>query len=80
MYCFIYCRYRAPEILLRSPNYNSPVDIFALGCIMAELYMMNPIFAGTSQIDQINKICSVLGTPTQQAWPDAFKLASTIGF
>ena len=31
--------YRAPEILLKSTNYNSPVDIFALGCIIAELYL-----------------------------------------
>ncbi len=31
--------YRSPEILLKSHNYNSPVDIFALGCIMAELYL-----------------------------------------
>jgi len=30
--------YRAPELLLRSSNYNSPVDIFALGCIMVELF------------------------------------------
>jgi len=43
--------YRAPEILLRSTNYNSPVDIFALGCIMAELYLMKPLFNGTSEID-----------------------------
>ena len=31
--------YRAPEILLKSTSYNSPVDIFAIGCIMAELYL-----------------------------------------
>ena len=31
--------YRSPEILLKSNNYNSPCDIFALGCIMAELYL-----------------------------------------
>lgn len=36
--------YRAPEILLKQPNYNSPVDIFALGCIMAELYLNRPLF------------------------------------
>ena len=36
--------YRAPELLLHSSVYNSPVDIFALGCIMAELYILNPIF------------------------------------
>ena len=38
--------YRAPEILLRSPNYNAPIDIFALGAIMAELYTMRPLFPG----------------------------------
>lgn len=43
--------YRAPEILLRSTNYNSPVDIFALGCIMAELYLMKPLFNGSSEVD-----------------------------
>jgi serine/threonine protein kinase len=32
--------YRAPEIILKAPNYNSPVDIYALGCIMAELYTL----------------------------------------
>lgn len=40
--------YRAPELLLRSTNYNSPVDIFALGCIMAELYTLVPLFAGAN--------------------------------
>lgn len=41
--------YRAPELLLQSSNYNSPVDIFALGCIMAELYMFRPLFNGASE-------------------------------
>ena len=43
--------YRAPEIILKSQNYNSPVDIFALGCIMAELYLLAPIFNGSSELD-----------------------------
>lgn len=43
--------YRSPEILLKSHNYNSPVDIFALGCIMAELYKSEPLFKGNSEID-----------------------------
>lgn len=38
--------YRAPEILLRSPEYNAPIDIFALGAIMAELFTMRPLFPG----------------------------------
>lgn len=43
--------YRAPEILLRSTNYNSPVDIFAFGCIVGELFEGKPIFPGTSELD-----------------------------
>ena len=43
--------YRAPECVLRSRGYNYPVDIFALGCIMAELYLMKPIFPGISELD-----------------------------
>ena len=38
--------YRAPEILLRAPDYNAPIDIFAMGCIMAELFTMRPLFPG----------------------------------
>lgn len=43
--------YRAPEVILRSPNYNSPIDIFAVGAIMAELFRLNPIFPGNSEIE-----------------------------
>ena len=72
--------YRAPEILLRSTTYNSPVDVFALGAIMAELYMLRPLFPGSNETDQIYKVCAVLGSPTQTQWPEGFKLASQIGF
>jgi len=71
--------YRAPEILLKSSVYNSPVDIFALGCIMAELYMSAPLFNGSSEIDQIYKICSILGTPTHKNWSEGYQLAAKIG-
>ena len=43
--------YRAPEILLRSTNYNSPVDMFACGAIMAELYLLRPLFPGNNETD-----------------------------
>lgn len=58
--------YRAPEVLLRSPYYNAPIDMFAVGAIMAELYTLRPLFPGSSEADEIYKICSVMGTPTQQ--------------
>jgi len=72
--------YRAPELLLKSTTYNSPVDIFALGCIMAELYMLGPLFNGSTEMDQIYKICSVLGTPSMSTWSEGHRLASQMGF
>lgn len=55
-------RYRAPEVLLRSSNYSSAIDLWAVGCIMAELYTLRPLFPGNSEVDEIFKICQVLGT------------------
>ncbi|KAJ3123430.1 hypothetical protein HK098_001923 [Nowakowskiella sp. JEL0407] len=55
--------YRAPEILLQSTNYSSPIDIWAVGAIIAELLTLRPLFPGTSEIDQIFKVCTVCGTP-----------------
>eukprot|EP01062_Namystynia_karyoxenos_P080904 TRINITY_DN8795_c0_g1_i1.p1 TRINITY_DN8795_c0_g1~~TRINITY_DN8795_c0_g1_i1.p1 ORF type:complete len:381 (+),score=119.59 TRINITY_DN8795_c0_g1_i1:135-1277(+) len=72
--------YRAPEVLLRSTNYNSPIDLWAAGIIMAELYLMRPLFPGTSETDEIFKICSVLGTPTPQQWPEGQRLAAVMSF
>lgn len=72
-------RYRAPELLLRSTNYNSPVDIFALGCIMTELYTLVPLFPGTNEVDQLNKIVKILGTPDNADWPEGYKLAQAKG-
>ncbi|XP_063298991.1 serine/threonine-protein kinase ICK [Pelobates fuscus] len=72
--------YRAPEVLLRSTNYNSPIDIWAVGCIMAEVYTLRPLFPGSSEIDTIFKICQVLGTPKKSDWPEGYHLASTMTF
>lgn len=72
--------YRAPEILLRSTSYNSPIDIWALGCIMAELYMLRPLFPGTSELDQLFKIVTIMGTPTKEDWPEGYQLATAMNF
>ena len=63
LYHIVSCRYRAPEVLLRSTNYSSPIDVWAIGTIMAEMYTLRPLFPGNSEVDEIFKICSVLGTP-----------------
>ncbi|KAL5968009.1 Serine/threonine-protein kinase ICK, partial [Taenia solium] len=72
--------YRAPEILLRSRTYNSPIDLFAVGCIMSELFTLKPLFPGDSEIDMLFRICTVLGTPLQQDWPEGYRLASAMNF
>jgi len=72
--------YRAPEVLLRSTSYNSPIDMFAMGCIMAELYTLRPLFPGSSEVDMIFKICSVLGTPSKTEWEEGYQLASKMNF
>lgn len=46
---------------------------------MAELYLGKPLFPGNSEMDQIFKICSVLGTPSEKTWPKGLKLTEQIG-
>lgn len=71
--------YRAPELVLRIQNYSEKVDIFALGCIMAELYLGRPIFPGTSESDQLTRIVTVLGTPSRSEWPEGLQHATQKG-
>ncbi|XP_062413837.1 serine/threonine-protein kinase MAK-like [Pungitius pungitius] len=72
--------YRAPELLLKSTSYSSPVDIWAVGCIMAELHTLVPLFPGDSEVDEIFKICQVLGTPKKSVWPEGHNLAASMSF
>ena len=55
--------YRAPEVLLRSRDYSGPVDMWALGTILAEMVNLKPLFPGQSEVDQVLKIAEVLGDP-----------------
>ena len=57
--------YRSPEVLLHSRNYNSPMDMFAMGAIMAEMYMGLPLFPGSNERDQMGKILQIMGTPSK---------------
>ncbi|KAL0393752.1 UNVERIFIED_CONTAM: Cyclin-dependent kinase F-4 [Sesamum latifolium] len=72
--------YRAPEVLLQSPTYGPPVDMWAMGAIMAELFTLRPLFPGSSEADEIYKICSVIGSPTKSEWSEGLKLASAINY
>jgi male germ cell-associated kinase len=57
--------YRAPEVLLRSRDYLNPVDMWALGIIMAEVINLKPLFWGKNEADQLFLITQVLGNPCE---------------
>lgn len=61
--------YRAPELLYGSHNYTNTVDIWAVGCIAAELYNKAPLFPGETDIEQLAIVLHTLGTPTEDTWP-----------
>ncbi|CAO3649190.1 unnamed protein product [Mucor hiemalis] len=61
--------YRAPEILLGSRHYSTAVDMWSVGCIMAEMIALVAILPGESQIDQLFRIFRLLGTPSEDVWP-----------
>ncbi len=72
--------YRAPECILKSTNYNSPIDIWALGCVMAEMYLHpQPLFYGANEKEVLFRICSILGTPTYDIWPEGLQQANYVG-
>lgn len=56
--------YRAPEILLGSNKYTKGVDMWSLGCILAELLLGKPVFPGTSTLNQLDRVMEVIGRPT----------------
>ena len=61
--------YRAPEILLGSKLYSTPVDMWSVGGIFAEMVTKEALFPGDSEIDELFKIFRVLSTPTEATWP-----------
>mmetsp|Transcript_2978 Transcript_2978/g.18732 ORF Transcript_2978/g.18732 Transcript_2978/m.18732 type:complete len:313 (-) Transcript_2978:3441-4379(-) len=72
--------YRAPEILLHMEQYGSQVDVFSMGCIVAEMLLLAPLFPGKTELDQISKISCVLGPLTAEKWPDGAAKLRRMGF
>lgn len=72
--------YRAPECLLRDRSYSSPVDVWAAGLVFCELLRGSAVFCGTSSMDQLYKIFTVLGHPTTTDWPELSRLAEACRF
>lgn len=72
--------YRAPELLFGAKHYGVGVDIWAVGCILAELLLRIPFLAGETDLDQLGKIFLALGTPTDETWPGLTSLPDYIQF
>ncbi|CAK9254689.1 unnamed protein product [Sphagnum jensenii] len=58
--------YRAPELIFGATEYTTAIDIWSVGCVMAELLLGQPLFPGESGVDQLVEIIKVLGTPTRE--------------
>ncbi|XP_015262206.1 PREDICTED: cyclin-dependent kinase 10 [Gekko japonicus] len=66
--------YRAPELLLGTTTQTTAIDMWAVGCIVAELLAHKPLLPGSSEIQQIDMIVQLLGTPNETIWPGFSKL------
>eukprot|EP00035_Acanthoeca_spectabilis_P029767 m.6328 g.6328 ORF g.6328 m.6328 type:complete len:359 (-) comp3821_c0_seq1:142-1218(-) len=66
--------YRSPEILLGKKRYDTSVDMWSAGCLLAEVTSGEALFRGDSEIDQLFQIFRVLGTPTKSEWPELKQL------
>jgi CTD kinase subunit alpha len=63
--------YRSPELLLGETQYGPAVDIWSAACVLVEIFTRHAIFPGNgTEIDQLDKIYAVLGTPNKQEWPN----------
>ena len=66
--------YRAPDVLMGSRKYSTPVDIWSVGCIFAEMVNGKPLFPGDTDANQLQKIFKILGTPSAETWPTITEL------
>ncbi len=61
--------YRAPELLLGARRYGVGIDVWACGCVIAQLLSLSPLLPGESDIDQLARVVMLLGSPTDANWP-----------
>ncbi|KAK7018986.1 kinase-like domain-containing protein [Favolaschia claudopus] len=68
--CVVTRWYRPPELLLGARQYGGEVDMWGIGCVLGEMFMRRPILPGTSDLDQLEKIWILCGSPNQHSWPN----------
>lgn len=68
--------YRSPELLLGETQYGPAADIWSAACVMVEIFTRHAIFPGDGgEINQLDKIYNVMGTPTRSEWPGLVDMA-----
>ena len=72
--------YRAPELCFGAVEYGPSIDMWAVGCIFAELLRSQPMFVANSELELLSKVFSVLGTPSEKDWPGLSSLPSYMSF
>ncbi|CAN6461802.1 unnamed protein product [Victoria cruziana] len=72
--------YRAPELLYGTKQYGPAVDVWAAGCIFAELLLRRPFLQGQTDMDQLGKIFAAFGTPNPSQWQDVTFLPDYIEY
>lgn len=72
--------YRAPELLFGSRIYSTGVDMWAVGCIFAELLRREPLLPGETDLNQLVKIFELFGTPNDTNWPNVRQLPDYVDF
>lgn len=66
--------YRAPDVLLGSRKYSTPIDIWSAGCIFGEMMTGKAMFPGSNEADELRLIFKALGTPNEKTWPEVVDL------
>mmetsp|Transcript_14261 Transcript_14261/g.21068 ORF Transcript_14261/g.21068 Transcript_14261/m.21068 type:complete len:366 (+) Transcript_14261:82-1179(+) len=69
--------YRPPELLFGETVYGPAVDMWSIGCIFGELIIKDAILQGQGELDQIDKIFTLVGAPDTLNWPKFDKLPSS---
>lgn len=72
--------YRPAELIFGARFYSTGIDIWSTACILAELLLRGPFLPGENDLDQLDKIFNVVGTPTEENWPNVNCLPSYIVF
>ncbi|DBB14813.1 hypothetical protein WJX82_002302 [Trebouxia sp. C0006] len=72
--------YRPPELFFGSTCYGPGIDMWAAGCIFAELIMRRPWFVGGTDLEILGKIFQAFGTPTEAQWPGMRDLPNFVDF